>query len=44
MTEIQFAELGASRELLNELKPEEIIRMLTELRVPELLYQDKLIS
>ena len=40
MTEIQFAELGASRTLLNELKPEEIIRILTELRVPEVLYQD----
>ena len=40
MTEIQFAELGASRTLLNELKLEEIIRILTELRVPEVLYQD----
>ena len=40
MTEIQFAELGASRTLLNELKLEEITRILTELRVPEVLYQD----
>ena len=40
MTEIQFAELGASRTLLNELKPEELIRILTELRVPEVMYQD----
>ena len=40
MTDIQFAELGASRALLNELKTEELIRILTQLRVPEVLYQD----
>ena len=40
MAENILAELGASNRLLKELKPEEIIRILTELRVPEVLYQD----
>ena len=40
MAENILAELGASNRLLKELKTEEIIRILTELRVPEVLYQD----
>ena len=40
MAENILAELGASNRLLKELKPEEITQILTELRVPEVLYQD----
>ena len=37
---MNFAELNALNELSTELKEHEIIRILTELRVPEVLYQD----
>ena len=37
---MNFAELNALNELSTELKEHEIMRILTELRVPEVLYQD----
>ena len=40
MAEIQFAGLGASRALLNELKHEEVMQIMSELGVPDGLYQD----
>ena len=39
-SKMNFAELNALNELSTELKEHEIIRILTELRVPEVLYQD----
>ena len=40
MAEIQFSGLGASRALLNELKHEEVMQIMSELGVPDGLYQD----